>query len=165
MPQSIRMWRRWEHKMFSSLTVGEVGSIQQWLDSEIPMDSHRLVDPTSPSISKGFPGGASGKEPACQCRRPERRGFNPWVTKIPWRRKWQPAPVCLPGKSMDRGDWWATFHGVAKSQSRLSVHTLEIHWGCIECGEIWFCSPLPSFPLLPFSPHILLSILLVTHVC
>ena len=31
-----------------------------------------------------------------QCRRPE---FNPWVRKIPWRRKWQPTPVFLPGKS------------------------------------------------------------------
>ena len=31
-----------------------------------------------------------------QCRR---RGFNPWVGKIPWRRKWQPTPVFLPGKS------------------------------------------------------------------
>ena len=30
-----------------------------------------------------------------QCRRP---GFNPWVRKIPWRRKWQPTPVPLPGK-------------------------------------------------------------------
>ena len=25
--------------------------------------------------------------------------FDPWVRKIPWRRKWQPTPVCLPGKS------------------------------------------------------------------
>ena len=25
--------------------------------------------------------------------------FNPWVRKIPWRRKWQPTPVFLPGKS------------------------------------------------------------------
>ena len=30
-----------------------------------------------------------------QCRR---RGFNPWVGKIPWRREWQPTPVFLPGK-------------------------------------------------------------------
>ena len=28
-----------------------------------------------------------------------RRGFNPWVRKIPWRRKWQPTPVFLPGES------------------------------------------------------------------
>ena len=46
-----------------------------------------------------FPGGASGKEPACQCRRPERCGVNPWVRKIPWRRAWQPSPVLLPGES------------------------------------------------------------------
>ena len=29
----------------------------------------------------------------------ERPGFDPWVGKIPWRRKWQPTPVFLPGKS------------------------------------------------------------------
>ena len=31
-----------------------------------------------------------------QCKKP---GFNPWVGKIPWRRKWQPTPVFLPGES------------------------------------------------------------------
>ena len=35
---------------------------------------------------------------ACQCRRCMRCGFSPWVRKIPWRRKWQPTPVSLPGK-------------------------------------------------------------------
>ena len=39
----------------------------------------------------------SGKESTCQCRRCWRPGFYPWVRKIPWR-KWQPTPVCLPGK-------------------------------------------------------------------
>ena len=38
----------------------------------------------------------SGKKLACQCRR---HRFNPWVRRIPWRRKWQPTPVFLPGKS------------------------------------------------------------------
>ena len=47
---------------------------------------------------KGFPDGASGKESACQCRRPERCGFDPWIAKIPWRRKWQPTPEFLPGQ-------------------------------------------------------------------
>ena len=42
----------------------------------------------------GFPGGASGKESACQRRRPD-----PWDGKIAWRRKWQPTPVFLPGES------------------------------------------------------------------
>ena len=44
-------------------------------------------------------GGASDKEPACQCRGCQRCGFSPWVTKIPWRRAWQPTPVFLPGES------------------------------------------------------------------
>ena len=62
----------------------------------------------------GFPGGTSGKESACRCRRRERLGFSPWVGKIPWRTEWQPTPVFLPGKSMDRGAWWATVHGVTQ---------------------------------------------------
>ena len=40
----------------------------------------------------------SGKESACQYRRHRRHGFDPWVGKIPLRRKWQPTPLFLPGK-------------------------------------------------------------------
>ena len=47
---------------------------------------------------EGSPGGSSGKQPACQCRRHSRLGFVLWVRKIPWRRKWQPTPVFLPGE-------------------------------------------------------------------
>ena len=43
----------------------------------------------------GFPRSHSGGESACQCRR---RGFSPWVWKIPWKRKWQPTPVLVSGK-------------------------------------------------------------------
>ena len=53
-----------------------------------------------------------------QCRRPR---FNPWVRKIPWRRKWQPTPVFLPrlfhgqtmGSQRVRHNWatnTSTFH-------------------------------------------------------
>ena len=34
------------------------------------------------------------------CQRP---GFDPWVGKICWRKKWQPTPVFLPGESQGRG--------------------------------------------------------------
>ena len=37
--------------------------------------------------------GSDGKESACNAGDP---GFDPWVGKIPWRRKWQPTPVFLP---------------------------------------------------------------------
>ena len=33
-------------------------------------------------------GGTNGKEPAWQCRRNQRLGFDPWIGKIPWRRAW-----------------------------------------------------------------------------
>ena len=46
----------------------------------------------------GFPGGSGGKKSTCQCRRYRRLGFDPWVGKILWRRKWQPTLVFLPGK-------------------------------------------------------------------
>ena len=41
----------------------------------------------------------SGKESAYQCKKHKRCGFNPWVKKIPWSRKWKPTPVFLPGES------------------------------------------------------------------
>ena len=34
-------------------------------------------------------------------------GFDPWVEKMPWRRKWQPTPVFLTGNPMNEGGWWA----------------------------------------------------------
>ena len=40
--------------------------------------------------------GSDGKESTCQCRRLR---FDPWVGKIPCRRKWQPTPVFLTRKS------------------------------------------------------------------
>ena len=79
----------------------------------------------------GFPGGASGKEPVCQCRRHKRHRFSPWIGKIPWSRKWQPTPVlsCLQNP-MDRGAWWATVRGITKSWTQLkwlSTHKV-INW-------------------------------------
>ena len=44
----------------------------------------------------GFPHSSVGKRIYLQCRRPR---FDLWVRKIPWRRKWQPTPVFLPGES------------------------------------------------------------------
>ena len=51
------------------------------------------------TFKRGFPGGASGKEPACQCSRHKRCRFDPWVGKVPYRRTWPPTPVFLPGES------------------------------------------------------------------
>ena len=57
------------------------------------------------------------------CLQCGRSGFDPWVRKIPWRRKWQPTPVFLPGESHG----WRSLVGyspwVAKSQTQLSNFT------------------------------------------
>ena len=52
------------------------------------------------------------------CRR---RGFNPWVRKIPWRRKWQPIPIFLPGKSHEQ----RSLVGLAKSHTRRGAHSVS----------------------------------------
>ena len=72
-----------------------------------------------------FPSGARGKEEACRYRRCERCGFNPWVRKIPWGRKWLPTPVFLPGNPVNRGGWWATVRGAAESDS---TDRLRVRW-------------------------------------
>ena len=48
------------------------------------------------AVEYRLPSWLSGEESACQCRR---HRFNPCIRTIPWRRKWQPIPVFLPGKS------------------------------------------------------------------
>ena len=64
----------------------------------------------------GLPRRLGGKESACQHRRYKRCGFDVWLRKIPWRRKWQPTPVFLPGKShgqrslVDCSSWGSLFH-------------------------------------------------------
>jgi len=63
--------------------------------------------------TKSFPSGSVGKESTCKGRRCKRCGFDPWVGKIPWRRKWHPTPVFLPGES--HGQRRATAQRVAKS--------------------------------------------------
>ena len=67
----------------------------------------------TPSIPRtGFPGSASAKELTSQCRRHKKRGFDPWVGKITWRRAWKSTPVFFPGES--------------RGQRRLTVYSL---WG------------------------------------
>ena len=95
-----------------------------------------------------LPRGTCGKEPACQCRRYKRLRFDPWIRKNPWRSKWQPTLIFLPGKSMDRGTWRAVVHRVAESQAWLKQLSLHPPWGfpswfrwyriCLQCWRLKF---------------------------
>ena len=83
----------------------------------------------------GFPDSASSKEPTCQCRRHKRCRLDPWVGKIPCRRKRQPTSVFLLGNPMNRGAWESTVHRVAKSWTRLK--RLSLH-ACIFFFQVFF---------------------------
>ena len=82
----------------------------------------------------GFPGGVSGKEPACQCRRQKRHGLDPWAGKIPWSGKRQPTLVFLPGKfngqrSLVGYSPWATIEQLnTHTHTYLAVNILDIHF-------------------------------------
>ena len=86
-----------------------------------------------------FPGGASGKESACPCRRRRRRGFHPWVGEIPWSRDWHPLQDSCLENPMDRGAWQAAAHGVAKSRTRLCTQLTphrarKVPWDSSQAG-------------------------------
>ena len=57
-----------------------------------------------------------------QYRRPR---FDPWVRKIPWRRKWLLS--CLVN-STERGAQWATVHRVPRNQTRLEANSMHTYW-------------------------------------
>ena len=64
---------------------------------EVTRVGHDLMQNHHHYLFRGFPGGAVVKNRP-QCRGRRRCGFDPWVRKIPWKKKWQPDLVFLPGK-------------------------------------------------------------------
>lgn len=123
-----------------------------------------------------FPGGASDKELACQCRRCKRRGLDPW-TRRSWE-KWQLTPVLLfqripcarslagygPGHKRVGPDWSNLAHCQTKdiatwdvgmslhSNKKISAHFLSLCWVKVKYrGFSWGIScPQNSFCFLKF---------------
>ena len=65
-------------------------------------------------------------ESACQCNRNKRRGFDPCVKKIPWRKKWQPVAIFLPGKCYRQ----RSLAG-CNPLGRRVIHGWAQHWACL----------------------------------
>ena len=108
-----------------------------------------------------WPGGTVGKESACQCRRHKRHSFDSWVRNIPWRKKWQPTPGFLPGKSLGQSNLVVKHDGAHTHQllhTRLFLHDLP------EFAQIhvhrFMSMKMPSWHAIqishPLSPHLLL---------
>ena len=91
----------------------------------------------------------SDKESSCQCKRSR---FNPWVTKIPWSRKWQLTLIFLPGKSHGHRtlvgycpwnscrvthDWAHTHtHTHTHTRARVRTHTHTQYLSCsLQCFQ------------------------------
>ena len=73
-----------------------------------------------PYCKKRFPRWLSAKESICQCKR---HGFEPYVEKIPWRRKCQHPPVFLPGKSTGESSLEGHISGVTESDTTEELNT------------------------------------------
>ena len=118
-----------------------------------------------PSSQIGLPRWQGGTQSTCQCRRIRRHGFDPWVRKTPWRRKWQPTPVFLPGKLHGQRSPgrlqsmglqrlrhnWATAYPHRNFPTRMSTWWL---WPVIHRGQfalVWGGCILFSFQEIPIS--------------
>ena len=77
---------------------------------------------------RDFPGGSDGKASAYSAG----AGFDPWVGKIPWRRKWQPTPALLPGES--RG--WRSLVGYSPWGCKESDTTERPHFHFHQRGKV-----------------------------
>ena len=80
----------------------------------------------------------SGKESTCQCRR---HWSYPSVRKIPWRRKWHPTPVFLPGESHEQrslagySPWChkGVRHDLATENNNMSLHSNPFYKDTSDC--------------------------------
>ena len=116
--EQIKLWYIYTMEYYLAIKRNEFESVDlKWTNLQLVIQSkvsqkeknkyHILIY----MESRGLPCWLSGKESTCKCRR---HGFDPWVRKIPWRRKWQPLHYSCLRNSMDRGAWQTRVHGVAE---------------------------------------------------
>ena len=113
------------------------------------MVPNKLQQKINVYLTLGFPGGASGIEPTCQCKRHKRCRCDPWVRKIPWRKAWQPTALFLSGEPHgQRSLADCSPQGCKESDmtERLSTHA---------------CSTPDGLSSVPFQPAVLARILLL----
>ena len=131
--------------------LGRQDSISRRLSClSLPGDLH--PDPGMPGSQVATVLGRIGLPWWCRgqsvCLQYGRTGFDLWIGKIPWRRKWQPTPVFLPGESHG----WRSLVGysprVAKIRTRLSdftsLHFTSLHLTPCLCIPILYDKRLPA---------------------
>ena len=127
-PRSLETWPSFTHLQDHAQTLSGGGSPFSFERQELlplppsPRASARLRCCDHPNChANKLPRGLSGKESACQHRRLK---FNPWVGKIPWRRKRPPTPASLPGESHGQRSLVGYSHGVTELEvtEQVSMH-------------------------------------------
>ena len=98
---------------------------------------HDWVTEQQQNVYMGLPRWPRGKETAYQWKRGDKSSFNPWVRRILWSRKWQPAPVFLPGK----------FHGqrscgITKARTRLNTQASQQECVHVHLSLLVYPSPI-----------------------
>ena len=95
-------------------------------------------------LGQSYPGGSSGTEPTCQCRRGKRYRFNRGSGRFPWKRAWPPTPVLLPGESPRTkepgglqymgsqrvGHDWSNFTHVEVDPCRSNLDCSRVNFSC-----------------------------------
>ena len=96
----------------------------QWTDKNpCPINFVLRKPPTSPKEDFPDADGSVGKESVCNAEDTGDLGSIPGLVRSPKGRNGNPFQYSHLKNSMDRGAWWATVHGVTKSQMRLSTYT------------------------------------------
>ena len=72
---------------------------------------------SSLNLDEGFPSSSVGKESACNAGDV---ALIPGLGRSPGEGNVIPLQYFCLENSMDRGAWWATVHGIAKCQTRIS---------------------------------------------
>ena len=75
----------------------------------------------------GFPGGAIGKEPACQCSEIRDMGLIPGLGRSPGGGHGNLLQYSCLENPMDGGAWQATVHKAAQSQTQLKRLSMHVH--------------------------------------
>ena len=114
-----------EHKYDSSLRSHSTCKL---CHMAVKKKSRRTVSPLKARTQQGdmakgvmlepcFPGGSDGKETACNAGDPD---LIPELERFPGEGNGSLLQYSCLENSMDRGTWWATVHGVTKSQTQLN---------------------------------------------
>ena len=100
----------------------------------------KILQILSHCIIFGLPRWLSGEESTCQCKSHRRHGFDHWIKKISWRRKWQLALIFLPGEFHEQRTWWrATAHGVTESgptENSAGTHSIIFQLIMNDCQDV-----------------------------